>query len=391
MIQTDTNRKAHIDFLRGIAMIGVIFANFNAYLQQQLPPDMLTVSADRIDTFLMSFNSVFLEWKFMTLFSILFGYGFGVILTSVERAGENPTAFFLRRMAWLFLLGLAHTLFWLGDVLHLYAISGVLLMLFRNWGIKNLLVASMLLTIGPALVMGFVKTFYSFGYNDHLADEIYAGLTSNNLLTLFQTNIHGYYDMYIITGSEWQDILETLGKFLIGYWLLKSNAIGYLITSPDKIKRISFALSIPVMLYWIVRGLMLSESSWIPYSNFLSPLIKTGILLNTLFYSTLALLFYLKFERSNLVSHIVKLGKMTLTNYLSVSIVLIVTLYGIGCSLLSVIKIQLLWLMAAFWTVLLMWFSSHWLTNHRYGPAEWIWRQLSWNKRLPLRRQKAID
>jgi uncharacterized protein len=382
MIPADTNRKTHIDFLRGIAMIGVILANFNSYLEQQLPPSMLAASASRIDFFLMSFNSIFLEWKFMSLFSILFGYGFGVIMNGIERAGENATTFFLRRMTWLFMLGLAHTLFWLGDVLHLYAISGVLLLLFRNWDTKKLLLTGMLLTIGPSLVMAIVKTVFTLGYNHQLAEDVYAGLISNDLLALFQANLYGYYDMYIITGSEWQDITETLGRFLIGYWLLKSNTIENLIVSPDKLKRIAYAMSLPVVFYWILRGLLLSESNWIPTSAFLSPFIKTGILLNTFFYSSWALLFYMKAKDSPLVSQIISLGKMTLTNYLSVSTVLIVTLYGIGCSLLPVIKIHQLWLMAAVWTTLLMWFSSQWLTYYRYGPAEWIWRQLSWWKRM---------
>ncbi|MFM7079649.1 MAG: hypothetical protein ACKOYC_07630 [Bacteroidota bacterium] len=114
MILADSNRKAHIDFLRGIAMIGVIFANFNSYLEQQLPFELLNESANRIDHFLMSFNTIFLEWKFMSLFSILFGYGFGVIMKSMDRAGENATTFFLQRMTWLFLLVIIHTCFWLG-------------------------------------------------------------------------------------------------------------------------------------------------------------------------------------------------------------------------------------------------------------------------------------
>ncbi|MFN5325024.1 MAG: DUF418 domain-containing protein [Bacteroidota bacterium] len=383
MILIDSNRKTHIDFLRGIAMIGVIFANFNSYLQQQLPPDMLAATASRIDSFLMSFNSIFLEWKFMSLFSILFGFGFGVILTSVERAGENATTFFMRRMAWLFLLGLVHTLFWLGDVLHLYAISGVLLLLFRNWNAKKLMLTGLLLTIGPSLVMALIKTFYTFSHNEQLVEDIYAGLVSNDMLKLFQANINGYYDMYIITGSEWQDITETLGRFLIGYWLLKSNAIENLIASPNKIKRIANILFIPVVLYWIVRGLLLSESNWIPIGTLLSPLLKTGILLNTFFYSSVALLFYLKKKDNLLVRKIIGLGKMTLTNYLSVSAILIISLYGIGCSMLPVIKIHQLWLLATAWTALLMWFSSQWLSYYRYGPAEWIWRQLSWMKRMP--------
>ncbi len=386
MIQAEPNRKTHIDFLRGIAMIGVVFANFNSYLEQQLPFEILNESANRIDNFLMSFNTIFLEWKFMSLFSILFGYGFGVILSSVEKAGEKPNAFFLRRMAWLFLLGIIHTCFWLGDVLHLYAICGVSLLMFRSVSTKNLLPIGLALTIGPSVVMAIIKTYYAFGHNDRLAYDVYAGLMSNNLLTLFNANIRGYYDMFIITGSEWHDIPETLGRFLLGYWLLKSNKIESFVASPEKLKTLIYLLFVPVLIYWILRGLLLSESSFIPQSPFISPFIKVGILLNTLFYSTLALMIYSKYKNNKPVDLIANLGKMTLTNYLSVSALMIITLYGIGLGLLPSINIYQLWLMAIAWAVLLIWFSSRWLSSHRYGPAEWIWRQLSWMRRMSNKR-----
>lgn len=386
MVQVETARKSYIDFLRGIAMIGVIFANFNSYVEQQLPFEILNETANRVDRFLMSFNTIFLEWKFMSLFSILFGYGFGVILSSVEKAGENPNAFFLRRMAWLFLLGIIHTCFWLGDVLHLYAICGVSLLMFRSVSTKNLLPIGLALTIGPSVVMAIIKTYYTFGHNDRLAYDIYAGLMSNNMLMLFKANIRGYYDMFIITGSEWHDIPETLGRFVLGYWLLKSKTIESCVEHPEKLRQLLYIFSVPVMLYWILRGLLLSESSFIPQSPFISPIIKVGILLNALLYSTLALLIYSKYKNKKPVDLIVNLGKMTLTNYLSVSALMIVTLYGIGLGLLPSINIYQLWLMAIVWTVLLMWFSSRWLSSHRYGPAEWIWRQLSWMRRMSNKR-----
>ncbi|MFM7823298.1 MAG: DUF418 domain-containing protein, partial [Bacteroidota bacterium] len=128
--------------------------------------------------------------------------------------------------------------------------------------------------------------------------------------------------------------------------------------------------------------LLLNESSFILQSPFISPFIKVGILLNTVFYAALALMIYSKHKNKTPVDLIVNLGKMTLTNYLSVSALMILTLYGIGLGLLPSIHIYQLWLMAVVWTALLMFFSNQWLSNHRYGPAEWIWRQLSWMKRI---------
>ncbi len=137
-------RAIIVDTLRGFALVGVLIANFTSFTYQQVPADILNSISSPLDVTLMHINTVFFEWKFMTLFSILFGYGFGLLLTSVEKKNINPNSFFLRRMFWLFLIGLIHTSFWWFDVLHFYAISGILLLLFRKVSNKTVLFSSIL-------------------------------------------------------------------------------------------------------------------------------------------------------------------------------------------------------------------------------------------------------
>jgi uncharacterized protein len=386
MVQSDSLRKTHIDFLRGIAMIGVVFANFNAYFEQQVPPAILAASSNEADSLLMLFNSVFLEWKFMSLFSILFGVGFGVIMQSVEKSGSNPNLFFFRRLIWLFLFGLLHVSFWLGDVLHLYAMSGVLLLLFRRWNPKPLLAASLILTFLPSIIMAILVNHSPTVNGDKVMEDVYIGLLSNDLAVLFNANFKGYYDMYIATGANWHDIPETLGRFLFGYWLLKSGLLDALVASPGKLKRIAYCLAIPVALYWGSRWMMLTGSDLIPQSVFVRPFLKIGIFLNVLFYTSLALIVFIKAQPSTVVTRLICFGKMTLTHYLSVSTFLILLLYGIGLGLISKIHISQLWMIAMVWVPTMMWVSEKWLSSHRYGPAEWIWRQLSWMKRMPNKR-----
>ena len=121
-----------LDIVRGFALVGVLIANMVSFNSQQIPDDVLTAVSTPADRLLLDINAVFIEWKFMTLFSILFGYSFGLIISSVERRQDDPVAFFIRRMGWLFLIGLVHTSFWVYDVLHLYAVSGLLLLPFRR-------------------------------------------------------------------------------------------------------------------------------------------------------------------------------------------------------------------------------------------------------------------
>src|SRR6476661_5190091 len=94
------DRSIIVDVIRGFALIGVLIANFTSYVNQQTPEHVLGSISSSLDTSLMNINAVFLEWKFMTLFSILFGYGFGLILESIEKKNINPNSFFLKRMFW---------------------------------------------------------------------------------------------------------------------------------------------------------------------------------------------------------------------------------------------------------------------------------------------------
>jgi len=381
-------RKQHVDFLRGIAMTGVVLANFNGYVEQQIPGDILHQRTSIIDQSLMTFNTVFLEWKFMTLFSILFGYGFGVIMSNQENGGLSRNLFFIRRMFWLFIMGTIHTLFWNLDVLHLYAVSGILLLFFQTVPTPRLLLFAMILMFVPTCVMLLMPPSPT---SPDVAMALYQSLIAPDLSTLIKGNVEAYYHMFIASGADLHDVFESLGKFLLGLWLLKSGFLERL--SADSKKQLHYIaiLAFPVALYWWIRWMLCVDSPWLPAGVPWKPLLKAGVLLNTLLYACIGLQVYLKFRSMPAVQRLVFLGKMTLTNYLLVSVFMITVLYGIGLGLLDQISISQIWLMAVGFVVLALYGSEKWLTMFKYGPAEWTWRQLSWNKRLPLLRQKTID
>lgn len=102
---------------------------------------MPTGDIDRVVRFL---EYVFVEGKFYSIFSLLFGVGFSLFLF------RHGTLRFLRRMLILALIGLVHLLFiWNGDILLLYAVGGMLLTLFIKMKDKVLLCVAVLLMILP--------------------------------------------------------------------------------------------------------------------------------------------------------------------------------------------------------------------------------------------------
>ena len=134
-----------LDALRGFALLGIILANFPEFSLWTFADSASHTPLDRV---VRAFQYLFIDGKFYTLFSVLFGIGFSIQLAN---AGQR-TGKFYRRMTTLFVIGLLHLLFlWSGDILMLYAAMGMLLPLFRRLPARKLLAAAGFFLVLPVL------------------------------------------------------------------------------------------------------------------------------------------------------------------------------------------------------------------------------------------------
>ncbi|SFQ00119.1 DUF418 domain-containing protein [Parafilimonas terrae] len=379
------DRTIIVDVIRGFALIGVLISNFTSYVDQQTPEPILNSISSSLDRFLMNFNSVFLEWKFMTLFSILFGYGFGLILESLEKRNINPNFFFVKRMFWLFIFGVIHSIFWWGDVLNLYAMSGILLLLFRNKSNKAILSWAVLFMLVLPVFISYLVRNQPETFTTSDIQELYNRYKLGTLPEIFKFNINFYYRMFIVSGGNLHDIIETLGRFLFGYFLLRIKFFHLVETKKSTFNKIALYAAPLMILYFIFKWLFMNGT--IQANQYiLSPLLSLGILSTTTFYVSVLVIAYINFGLNKFFAALQSLGKMTLTNYLMVSASLIILLYGFGFNKLGELSIHIIWLFAFVWLFVEIMFSTYWLKQFRYGPTEWIWRQLTYWKRLQLRK-----
>jgi uncharacterized protein len=120
-----------MDLLRGFALIGILFMNiewFNRPISDLFSFDFQLTGLDWAASWLVK---VFIEGKFYRIFSLLFGMGFAVMLLKAQKAEKPLAAWFSRRMLALFIFGMLHLIFlWNGDILHDYALGGILLLGF---------------------------------------------------------------------------------------------------------------------------------------------------------------------------------------------------------------------------------------------------------------------
>ena len=158
-------RYESMDLLRGVALLGILVMNIQAFAMPMAAYFNPTALGDRgqADFYVWAFSHLFFDQKFMTIFSWLFGAGIVLMtarLSDDAPAGQaapsvKPAAFHYRRMLALLVFGLIHAyLIWDGDILVLYAICGAIVYPFRKLRPLLLVALGLLsLSIGSSLMI----------------------------------------------------------------------------------------------------------------------------------------------------------------------------------------------------------------------------------------------
>lgn len=381
------DRTIVVDVLRGFALFGVLQGNLAGMLTNNVPAAIINNHSTAFDQALSVAHDILVENKFMTLFSILFGYGFGVIMQRLENKAIDSTPFFLRRMFWLFIFGCINLTFWNGDILHLYAITGIFLLLFRKQSDRLILLYSVFfLFVLPTIVrLGQHFILQSSLDENALTMKYYEAYKFGSLKDVASTNYQTYFPQWVYTWVEWRDMSETLGRFLLGYYILRRRLLVRMDDNISLIRRVwgwTFIIALAYFsLVLLTEKRVLSAPGYILY-----PFLKIGILATTLFYASSIVQLFMKNRLEWLTTAFRNLGRMTLTNYLLQTAIYVIVFYRIGFGLLGDYSFGPIWLAALVIYFLQGFFSRWWLLKFYYGPVEWIWRQLTYRRKFKLMR-----
>jgi uncharacterized protein len=150
---TTSSRVWMPDTLRLIALFGIVVVNvqFIAFsMLHGFADPMALTTADAVTLWLVDGVALF---KTYGLFSFMFGVGLGFLMRSAERRGFSFGRLYRNRMIGLFLLGVMHgCLFFPGDILAIYALTGTLLYRVRDWPVGRLLRLGVGLLIVQAVI-----------------------------------------------------------------------------------------------------------------------------------------------------------------------------------------------------------------------------------------------
>ena len=388
---TESARITSLDLIRGVAVLGILLMNAVAMKMGLAPYLNLDAGGSETawDWVVGIFGEIFVDQKFMGLFSLLFGAGILLFIERAEARERHPILLNLWRNALLLGIGVLHMLLWEGDVLVVYALSAVVLVALRKLPAKALIAIGavvFLLSVPNALLM------------QHIADTtgvsligLWEPVNGQGAETLWRMSTGDTPEAgHVRTLSNTMEELTILGYFLRGLGLILMGAglyrLGFMNgTMPVRVYRQSAAIGLGAGLSLATLGVVITALG--DYSRevaFIGQVPNTvGTIPASLGFMSLIILW----NRSRddwLKRRLLATGRMALTNYLSQTIlgVLIlnvllgdvaVTRTGILIFCLGVCGLQL-------------WWSPAWLSRFRFGPAEWLWRVGTYRKGQPLRR-----
>ncbi|MGX1930171.1 DUF418 domain-containing protein [Flagellimonas sp. 2504JD4-2] len=394
-----TKRFEIIDIIRGFALFGVLLANIRWTSQDfaLTNAQLEAISLTEINVWLDGFILTFIEFKFYTLFSILFGLGFAMQLNKSEEKQLNIVPIFRRRMFILFVIGIVHaTLVWFGDILHIYAALGFVLMLFRN--ASNATLIKWILGIGILTgLLPFIDWLIQ-SYVDPVANTVdyeaiksmrFESLSSTNWIDVMRLNTEWnmaeYTNLRIGGDGIFYWYLNVFWKFLLGFYMGRNLMLQRAQEQLGKFKKLFVyggVLGLIGCLAWSISSFVFDR--WLPSNE--SPLsisallLEFGVLALSMSYLSALVLLYFKTGFSKQLAYLAPLGRMALTNYLMQSVCIIVVFYGVGLNQLG--KIGTFYCLVA--TILIFGLqiaiSKWWLSKFKFGPMEWLWRSLTYGK-----------
>jgi len=391
-----------LDVLRGVALFGVFLVNFTSFASASImatDEQLLSLPSAALDLTLYDL----IEWLFVdkanTLFAFLFGLGFYLQMQRLEARGVDFFRVYLRRLTVLLVIGVLHMVFlWTWDILHLYALAGFVLLAMRELSNRDLVALGLIFGLFARTMQEILATFVGVGgsslpTNDNASVLLRQQISqSGDYLALVKNFFDWTVVDYLASGLILGWLLYALGRFLIGAWVGRHGWIALAREFLPGWRRLA-RWSLPLGLILEGGATLLAESPLLPdwkhrdFFAHLTHLLAVPVL-SVGYVSALVSLFHTP-RGMRLLAPFAWSGRMALTNYLTQSLVYGFVLFGIGPGLALAGRIGALAILviAIVTYAMQMAFSRWWLGRFAYGPAEWVWRALTY-RQLPAMRLK---
>ncbi|MBU8895258.1 DUF418 domain-containing protein [Corallococcus sp. H22C18031201] len=406
-----SERLTLLDALRGFALCGVFVSNcFGWFSGRALlsREQALALAAPLQETVVASLYQFFVNQKFVTIFSFLFGLGFSIQLARAESRGTSLVPLYARRLSVLLAMGLVHLFgLWMGDVLSTYAVVGFVLLLFRQRSNKTVLTWALVLMVLMTLVVPLAQRFipiltlgaqaaleasraaqvkdaaHRAGFLAELASDSFRVTQAANA-RFAASNFLGPVRLV------WMGVV--LANFLFGLLAGRLRLMQDVAAHRGlHLKLLRWGLVVggvcngATVTLMRLRSLGVIDPDVARWTSLTPFMMEAGFLG---FAAAYVASFALLFERETwrrILGVLAPVGRMALTNYLMQTVMGLVLYDGWGLGLVGKTPPALCVALALGGFALQVPFSHLWLQHFRFGPAEWLWRSLTYGRMQPMR------
>jgi uncharacterized protein len=420
------DRIQSLDVMRGIVLFGILLMNINGMALAHAYGDP-TVSGGSTgwDLYTWITTNMLFEGTMRALFSLLFGAGMFILLDRLEKKGAGIKAadIYFRRLMWLLVFGLIHAylILWTGEILFSYALMGFFVYSFRNMAPKKLIiVAAILFSAGTVWNYADYKSDVKFMDNVATAEqfkaegkaltdelktakvkwedlqkerspqavaEYNANMKKNYFgVVAFLAPINMHFEKYYFYRYDVWDILSMM-LLGIAFFKLKLLSAVKSYRFYGLMMGVGYSIGLSVN-YYEVQMIIDNNFSLLSFSksNITYDLGRVAVAMGHI--GTIMLLCKLP-VLALLKKALGAVGKMALTNYVMHSVFAMFLFTGAGFGLFGEFsRHELLYIVFSIWIFQLI-VSPIWLKYHNFGPLEWLWRNLSYQKRHALKKKRS--
>ena len=365
------NRVDSVDALRGFAVVAIMLLHFIEHFIYGVYPEATSETVKLLNQSVWDSLFFIFAGKSYTIFALLFGFTFIVQQRNQEAKGSD----FGGRFAWrlvilMFFATLNAAFFPGGDVLLLFAVMGFVMIPLRKLSQKTLLFIALLFLIQPIeLLEYFGINFMPTLLNDAYYPTLKVVTDSGNFWEMIAANMTIGQLASLFWAADAGRLLQAPGLFILGMILARGDYFN---------RGAGF---------WVKTFVVSFIASFLLYTAKASATESLQIILtmwyNIAFTGILVSLFVLLYQSEvfkKMTDGLRFYGRMSLTNYVSQSIIGSLIFFPYALGLASTLGIAWSFVVGLGVMFAQIWFCRWWLKTHKQGPLESIWHRLTWLK-----------
>lgn len=377
-------RHATLDIIRGFSLLGILLVNIFAFFTPQPHIQLSTWFTEATDIIWHQVLDIYVQSSFYPLFAMLFGYGIAMQFMKAKEREQRFYPYASKRLLLLFIIGLVHGIFiWWGDILATYAICAIILLLLVRFNGYVLIGVGILINF--ILHVFFIGIFVLTGMgNDNVDTYVIDIVKVQDSITAYGTGswLDAQIQRFTDVAIQMSPAMIIMSFFMILPFMLIGAGLGKfrLIERANELK----VFWIIIAVLFTVGGLIIKNLAYIKEHTYLLDYLKVyigGPILSLGYIGVIVVVCMIPFVQK-LLKPIGKVGRMSLTMYISQSIILSILFYKWGFGLYGKVNVPLsVYISLAIFIVQII-IAEVWLSKFKQGPLEAGMKRLIYGKTL---------